>query len=118
MIQTDSDETNAWSKQNKIGIHFKKTTTMTVGSKQKLCDTEKLNIKIDNHNIEAVSSQLLGIHIDENLNWTRHIDHLCATISTRISLLKQLSSYTSENIQKLFYQDPIVSNLNNKLACH
>ena len=55
MIQTDSDETNAWSKRNKIGIHFKKTTTMTVGSKQKLCDTEKLNIKIDNHNIEAVS---------------------------------------------------------------
>ena len=41
MIQTDSDETNAWSKRNKIGIHFKKTTTMTVGSKQKLCDTEK-----------------------------------------------------------------------------
>ena len=35
MIQTDSDETNAWSKRNKIGIHFKKTTTMTVGSKQK-----------------------------------------------------------------------------------
>ena len=76
---------------------------MTVGSKQKLCDTEKLNIKIDNHNIEAVSSQkLLGIHIDEKLNWTRHIDHLCATISTRISLLKQLSSHTPENIQKTF----------------
>ena len=51
MIQTDSDETNAWSKRNKIGIHFKNTTTKTVGSKQKLCDTEKFNIKIDNHNI-------------------------------------------------------------------
>ena len=103
MIQTDFDVTNAWSKRNKIGIHFKKTTTMTVGSKQKLCDTEKLNIKIDNHKIEVVSTQKLpGIHIDENLYWTRHIDHLCTTISTRISLLKQLSSYTPENIQKLF----------------
>ena len=77
MIQTDSEETNARSKRNKTGKHFKKTTTMTVGTKQKLCDTEKLNIKIGNHNIEADGSQkLLGIHIDENLNWTRHIDHV------------------------------------------
>ena len=107
MIQTDSYET----KRNKIGIHFKKTTTIIVGTKQKLCDTEKLNITIDNHNIEAVCSQkLLGIHIDENLNWTRYIDHLCATISTRISLLKQLSSYTPENIHTLFTR-AISSNL-------
>ena len=28
--------TNAWSKRNKMGIHYKKTTCMTVGTKQKL----------------------------------------------------------------------------------
>ena len=74
---------------------------MTVGTKQKLSHTEKLNIKIENNEIEPVSSQkLLGLHIDENLNWTTHRDYLCATISSRISLLKQLSHYIPEKKKK------------------
>ena len=68
-IQFDSDETNAWSKRNKMDILYKKTTCMTVGTEKKLSHTEKLNIKIENNEIEPVSSQkLLGLHIDENLN--------------------------------------------------
>ena len=55
-IQFDSDETNAWSRRNKMGIHYKKTTCMNVGTKQKLSHTEKLNIKIENNEIEPVSS--------------------------------------------------------------
>ena len=55
-IQFDADETNAWSTRNKMGIHYKKSTCMTVGTKQKLSHTEKLNIKIENNEIEPVSS--------------------------------------------------------------
>ena len=82
-------------------VHYNKTTCMTVGTKQRLCNTEKLNIKIGNNQIETVSSQkLLGISIEENLTWTTHTDNLCATISTRISLLEQLSYYIPENVKK------------------
>ena len=88
-----------------MGIHYKKTTCMAVGTKQKLSHTEKLNIKIENNEIEPVSSQkLLGLHIDENLNWTMHIDYMCVTICSRISQLKQLSHY----IQNIFYQEYIL----------
>ena len=111
-IQFDADETNAWSTRNTMGIHYNKTTCMTVWTKQKLSHTEELNIKIENNEIEPVSSQkLLGLHIDENLNWTMHIDYLCAIISSIISLLKQLSHYIPENIKKQFYQGYILHRL-------
>ena len=34
--------------------------------------------------------------------------YLCSIISSRISLLKQLSHYVPENIQKMFYQSYIL----------
>ena len=56
-------------------------------------------IIIEDCQIMPVKSQkLLGVYIDEHLNWTPHIDQLCATISSRISLLKQLAQYGPENI--------------------
>ena len=60
---------------------------------------------VDNNKIKQVDKQeLLDVFIDENLMWTAHIEYLCATISTKVSLLKQLSSYVPLEIQKLFYQ--------------
>ena len=50
----------------------------------------------------------MGVFIDENLSWTAHIDNLCSTISSKISLLKQLSLYVPVEIQKLFYQGYIL----------
>ena len=46
----------------------------------------------------------LGIYIDENLQRSDHIDYLCSTISSKISLLKQLSLYIPVEAQKLYYQ--------------
>ena len=80
-----------------MGIHYKKTTCITVGTKQKLSHTEKLNIKIENNeNRTREFTKITRITYRQKL--TTHIDYLCATISFRISLLKQLSYYISENI--------------------
>ena len=59
---------------------------------------------------KKVSKQkLLGIFFDENLTWTHHIDYLsCTLISSKISLLRQLSSYVPKNIRKIFYQSYIL----------
>ena len=82
-------------------INYDKTTIMLIGTRQKIRNIDKLNIRIDDNNIKAISSQkLLGIIIDENLLWNPHLDYICSTISTRISLLRQLSYYVPENVQK------------------
>lgn len=108
-LQCDASEANKWSKRNKLPINYNKTTCMIVGTRQKLRDRQELNINIDNTSISAVNKQkLLGIYIDEHLTWNQHIDYLCSTISSRISLLKQLSNYVPNNIQKIYYQGYIL----------
>lgn len=98
-----------WSKRNKLPINLTKTTYMLLGARHRVNDTCHLNLMIDGTTIEKVSEQkLLGIVIDENLLWTHHIDYLCSTLSTKISLLKQISSYVPQDIQKLFYQSYIL----------
>ena len=98
-----------WSKQNKLPINYNKSAYMLLGAKRRLQDTYELFLNADHEKIEKVSKQkLLGIFIDENLTWTPHIDYLCTLIWSKISLLKQLSSYVPKHIQKIFYQSYIL----------
>ena len=111
-LQSDSDQVTNWSKNNKMPINYNKTTIMTLGSRHNVCKSGKININIDNHQIDTVSShKLLGVYIDETLSLNPHIDYLCSVITSRITLLKQLSVYFPENIQKLFFYQSYILQL-------
>ena len=108
-LQQDGNNTKLWCKQNKMEINYDKTTCMIVGTQHRTKNIPPLNICIDGNKIKDVKKQkLLGIYIDENLRWTDHIDHLCANISSKISLLRQLSTYIPTEAQKMFYQGYIL----------
>ena len=67
---------------------------MTLGTRHKIQQARQLNISIGNTQLNLASLQkLLGVHIGETLSWNQHIDYLCSIISSRISLLRQLSYY-------------------------
>ena len=67
-------------------------------------------MKVGETSIKQVSKQkLLGIVIGENLSWTPQFDHLCSILSYKISLLKHISDYVSQNLQKIYYQAYILS---------
>ena len=102
-------EAHAWSKSNKLPINYDKTTSMTIGSRQRLHNNQSLEINIANNPIISVNKQkLLGVVIDEHLLWTPHIDYLCSTISSRISLLKHIANYVPIMVQKMYYQGYIL----------
>ena len=109
-LQTDGNNSKSWAKHHKMQIHYDKTSCMTLGSRHRTQnEASKLDITIDGNEIKQVDKQkLLGVYIDENLLWTTHIDYLCSKISTKISLLKQLSTYVPVKVQKLFYQGYIL----------
>ena len=44
-LQCDSLEAHAWSKSNKLPINYDKTTSMTIGSRQRLHNNQLLEIK-------------------------------------------------------------------------
>ena len=71
---TDFVETKQWSDRNKLPINYNKTTCMSAGTRKRLADSCKLEIKVDDICIHYVSKHtLLDIYIDENLNWSAHI---------------------------------------------
>ena len=108
-LQSDLNDDMAWRKSNKMHINYQKTSCMTLGSRQRLGNSRVLNIKVNDTTISQVSRQkLLGLYIDEHLNWSTHIDHLCKLISSKISLLQQLSNYVPTHAQKLFYHGYIL----------
>ena len=108
-IMYDLKNAIEWSKPNKMQLHYGKTTCMLVGTRQRLNMSHKLNIQANNICIQNVSKQkLLGIYIDENLTWSSHIDYLCSHISTKISLLRNLSKYVPVKVLKMFYQSYIL----------
>ena len=82
---------------------------MVIGAKKRVQDEYQLELSADNHAINKVTKQrLLGIIIDDHLSWTAHIDHLCSTLAAKISLLRQLSTYVPQDVQKLYYQSYIL----------
>ena len=112
-LQSDFSIAVSWSKQNELPINYDKTKYMILGSKKRVQDEHQLDLRADNRTIDKVSTQrLLGIFFDDQLSWTTHIDHLCSTLSSKISLLRQISAYVPQDIQKLYYQSYIVPLLN------
>lgn len=108
-LQTSLNRTVTWSFQHKMRVHLGKTKYMVIGNKNRNNDLPDLVLQCDETFIERVSKQkLLGIYIDENLSWNPQIDYLCSLISSRISLLKQLSKYVSKEAQKMFYSGYIL----------
>ena len=82
---------------------------MILGALNKQIEPHEFELKIDGNQIKKTHNQkLLGIHIDDKLSWSTHIDNLCPTISSKISLLRQLSKYVSIDVQKKFYQGYIL----------
>ena len=94
-----------WSKRNKLPINLDKTTYMLLNARKRVDATDHLELNIDAKSIKQVSKQkLLGIVIDENLSWTPQIDNLCSILASKISLLKHISAYVPQDVQKMFYQ--------------
>ena len=108
-ILNDFNETKQLSKYNKVTIDYNKTTCMTAGPRNRLSHSRQMEQKLDDIHVQnATKQKLLGVYIDENLNWSAHIDYLCSTITSKLSLLRQLSEYVSTDVQKLFFQSYIM----------
>ena len=56
-LQTDSNNAMIWGRQNKMHVHFCKTTCMTMGTRHKLQNFPQLNLKTDGNDIKNVSQQ-------------------------------------------------------------
>ena len=61
---------------------------------------------------QVKSTKFLGVHIDENLTWSKHIDVLCTKISKNIRVLNRLKFFLPKRILLTLYNTLVLSYLN------
>jgi hypothetical protein len=83
---------------------------MIIGTAQRIASvTNELNINLENQLIKNVNTQkLLGIYIDNNLDWKEQVNHICKNINSRLFLLSKIQKYLGKKSRILFFNSYII----------
>ena len=109
-INSCLDEINVWLKLNKLTVNVSKTKFMVFHKRR---DVPKLNLSLNNINIESVSHfTFLGIILDTALSWKYHINMIAIKISKVIGILHKLKYIFPKNILLTIYKSLILPHLN------
>ena len=86
-------------------------TKIKIGSKQRLhAQCDKIVISIDDTMIKSVNhTKSLGLTIQAQLSWSKHVDEICKKASSAIGAFKGVRPFISKNIAVEIY---------NALICH
>lgn len=75
------EQFHVWCYKNRLIINYEKTVCMLFKTKSRHIPSENMNITINGHQLKIHSdTKFLGITIDENITWTKHIDQLCCKL--------------------------------------
>lgn len=94
-LNKDLENVNKWLMANKLTMNKVKTKFMIIGSNKRLAlITESPQITIGGYRINRVfSKKILGLVLDENLKWDKHIEEQSKKISQNIALLRRAKSF-------------------------
>jgi len=87
-----------WFEQNRLILNSNKTQALNF-SIYKSNDNSSIKIIIDEDEICPSSSvKFLGVHIDQNLKFTNHIEAVCKKLSSGIFVLRSLAKFTDSKV--------------------
>ena len=94
VINKELEKVYIWLCAKKLSLNIKKTKNILFHNPQKSIDNVLFRIKINNTEIERVSTfNFLVVIIDEHLNWKSYIDSICSKSSRTIGILCKLKHY-------------------------
>ena len=114
-LQRALDCLKEWCRQNGMILNTEKTKIMLLSTRQKRLhiDESILSLTYDNIDLQITTGdKILGINIDQNLQWNNHFHAVCKKVSSYIWLLSRILSYLSTEYRLLFYKAYIVPHLN------
>ena len=80
---------------------------------KKKYNLKNIPLTIDNETIKSVPSvELLGIHLDDKLNFNLHISNICRSAANQLNALIRLKSYLNFNAKRVLINSYIISNFN------
>ena len=92
-----------WFKANKLSLNINKTKYVIFTKTPNILITQ--NLKLGGEVIHRVDNiKFLGIHIDSNLNWSKHIQHCRNKMSSGLYALKSVKHILSrKHLKSLYY---------------
>ena len=80
---------------------------------KKHSDLTNTNFQVDNQVVKSVSSlELLGIQIDDKLNFNLHISKICKSAANQLNALIRLKQFLSFHAKDVLINSYILSNFN------
>ena len=103
-LQDDLNYMMNWCKINNMALHHSKTKCMLISSAYRLKNCGNLCLHINDIELENVKVQkLLGVYVDNTLNWSAQIKFICSNLNKKISLLKNIIYFLTPEMRMLFY---------------
>ena len=99
----------SWFKQNRLVVNTSKSTLMPISTSHNtttVCKDISLIINKDTL-VSCTSTKLLGIFIDQNLNFNCHIKYLVKKISPKIGILHRLRQFLPPDVLNIVYKTTI-----------
>ena len=116
IANSDLNKICQWINANKLSLNLNKTKYMLF-SKSKTVDNPIDPLLIDNDPIQRTKTiKFLGYMIDENLNWSSHIQYLRSKIGKMLGILTKLQKTLNTNALRNLYFTFIHAYLTNGLT--
>ena len=74
MLTEELHYLSSWISKNGLRMNLKKTQFMCLSRKGRKKEARKVEVLIDNQVLERCDVRYLGVIIDRQLNWRKHID--------------------------------------------
>lgn len=100
-----------WANNNGMALNTSKTKAMAIGTRQRLGD-KSLNMKVGETPIcYSTCEKLLGVYVDSNMTWTKHVDALLKKLNGKLNLIKRIRHFLPLEHRLILYNTLIKSSL-------
>ena len=108
-INNELEELSLWFKVNRLSLNIKKTNFIVFGSRN---SNVNFNIHINNIKIDRVNdTKFLGVHIDANLSWSKHLNVIQKKVSKSIGVMSRIKNKLNEETKLTLYSTLILPHL-------
>ena len=103
-LQQCIDDASSWYLSNNLVLNAKKSNSLLISNPKRDMPYNVLNISIGSDRIEHVNdTKYLGLDIDHNLSWEKHIRNLCKRLRAKIGELKFMKKTANKDMLLYFY---------------
>ena len=110
-VNNDLNNIHNWLIANKLSLNVLKTKYMIFSTAHKVKNCPKIDVKIHYLSISRCDKKdYLGLILDEELKWNKHIDYMCKKLSSAIFSIK-LTRFLPEKALKTLYTSLVESRM-------